>query len=184
MRKMAIQTEAERAMRAAQNQPLSPPAPPAPAVSAEQDRTPREMEARTTETRPAAWAPPDLLPEPRPEPGFTFRWIRTSSMGEADPTNVSRQFREGWVPVRAEDHPELMLMANPTTRFVGNVEVGGLLLCKIPASTLQQRADYYANLTAQQMHSVDNNFMRESDNRMPLFRERNSKTTFGRGTPR
>lgn len=181
---MAIQTEAERAMRAAQNQPLSPPAPPAPAVSAEQDRTPRELEARTTETRPVAWAPPDLLPDPRAEPGFVYRWIRTATLSEADPTNVSRQFREGWVPVRAEDHPELMLMANPNTRFVGNVEVGGLLLCKIPAETIQQRADYYGNLTAQQMQSVDNNFMRENDNRMPLFRERNSKTTFGRGSSR
>jgi len=30
------------------------------------------------------------------------------------------------------------------------------------------------------MDSVDNNFMRESDPRMPLFNERKSKVTFGR----
>lgn len=169
---MAATPDAERAMRAG------------PTTRPETDRIPRELETRATETRPAPWAPPDLLPVPTPEPGYVFRWVRVSTMAEADPTNASKQFREGWQPVRAEDHPELMLVANPNTRFTGNVEVGGLLLCKIAAETIQQRSDYYANLTARQMESVDNNFMREGDARMPLFRERSSKTSFGRGMPR
>lgn len=176
---MPIQTEAERAMRLAQNQ-TPPAAVSAPAV----DRTPREQETRATETRPMVWAPPDLLPSPNPEPGYVHRWIRIATLSDPDPTNASKQFREGWVPVRAEDHPELMLIANPNSRYPGSVEVGGLLLCKIPAELIQQRADYYANLTAQQMQSVDQNFMREGDARMPFFRERSSKTSFGRGMPR
>jgi hypothetical protein len=31
------------------------------------------------------------------------------------------------------------------------------------------------------MNSVDNNYMRESDARMPMFKERKSTVTFGRG---
>jgi len=61
------------------------------------------------------------------------------------------------------------------------VEVGGLLLCKIPAEFMEQRDAYYRNQAESQMNSVDNNFMRENDPRMPLFRERSSKVTFGRG---
>jgi hypothetical protein len=102
-------------------------------------------------------------------------------IGNADSTNVSRQFREGYVPVRAEDHPELMLEADQNSRFKGNVEVGGLLLCKIPTEVAQQRAAYYQNLAQQQMTSVDNNFMRENDPRMPLLApERTSRVSFGR----
>jgi hypothetical protein len=146
------------------------------------DRAPRELETRETEFRPTSWAPPSILPDPKPEPGYVYRWIRTSMMNAADNTNVSRQFREGYVPVRAEDHPELMLVADSNSRFKGNVEVGGLLLCKIPEETVRQRAAYYANMAQQQMESVDNNLMRESDPRMPVLRpERSSRTTFGRG---
>jgi len=32
-----------------------------------------------------------------------------------------------------------------------------------------------------QMESVDNNFMRENDQRMPLFKEKRSTTSFGKG---
>ena len=146
------------------------------------DRTQRELETREHEFRPTSWAPPSILPDPKPEPGYVFRWIRTSMMNAADNTNVSKQFREGYVPCRAEDHPELMLAADPNSRFKGNIEVGGLLLCKIPQEVVRQRAVYYGNMAQQQMESVDNNLMRESDPRMPVLRpERSSRTTFGRG---
>ena len=36
-------------------------------------------------------------------------------------------FREGWTPVKAEDHPELMLSSDVGSQFEGNIEVGGLL---------------------------------------------------------
>jgi hypothetical protein len=103
-------------------------------------------------------------------------------MNNADNTNVSKQLREGYVPVRAEDHPELMLYSNQDGRFKGNVEVGGLLLCKIPEHMAKQPEAYYGNMAQQQMESVDNNLMRENDPRMPLLKpERSSRTTFGRG---
>lgn len=142
------------------------------------NRAGRETETREARQAPASWKPPSILPDPTPEPGYVYRWVRTSMGGVADKTNASRQFREGYVPVRAEDHPELMLEANDK----GNVEIGGLLLCKIPEEAARQRATYYENLANQQMESVDNNFMRENDPRMPLLRtERSSKVSFGAG---
>ncbi len=146
------------------------------------DRTPRDLETREHQTRVPSWKPPSILPDPKPQDGYVFRWVRTSMMNNADNTNVSRQMREGYVPVRAEDHPELMLYSNQDGRFKGNVEVGGLLLCKIPVEIAKQREAYYGNMAQQQMESVDNNLMRENDPRMPLLKpERSSRTTFGRG---
>ena len=146
------------------------------------DRTPRDLETRDHEYRPTSWKPPSILPDPKPEPGYVYRWVRPSMMNNADNTNVSKQLREGYVPVRAEDHPELMLYSNQDGRFKGNVEVGGLLLCKIPEHMAKQREAYYGNMAQQQMESVDNNLMRENDPRMPLLKpERSSRTTFGRG---
>ena len=142
------------------------------------DRTPRDLETRETEFRPTSWKPPSILPDPKPEPGYVFRWIRTSMMNNADNTNVSKQLREGYVPVRAEDHPELMLHSDPNSRFKGNVEVGGLLLCKIPENMAKQREAYYGNMAQQQMESVDNNYMRENDPRMPLLQPRSEEHTF------
>jgi hypothetical protein len=145
------------------------------------NRLARELENRESTTRRKAWTPPQTLPSPNPEKGWVFRWIRTSMMGQSDPTNSSAKFREGWEPVKAENHPELMYQADPNTRFKGNVEIGGLLLCKAPEEMAQQRDSYYRNVTQSQMEAVDNNFMRTSDERMPLFSERKSAVSFGKG---
>jgi len=37
-------------------------------------------------------------------------------------------------------------------------------------------------MTSQQAEAVDNNLMRQSDPRMPMFKERSSKVTFGKST--
>lgn len=146
-----------------------------------EDRTPREATTREKTARKKGWLPPQLLPDPRKEEGWEYRWIRTSMMGQADATNVSSKMREGWEPVRAEDHPELMLQADPNSRFKGNVEIGGLLLCKAPTEMVQERNAYYSMQNKAQVDSVDNHFMRQSDERMPLFSERKSNVSFGKG---
>jgi hypothetical protein len=75
-----------------------------------------------------------------------------------------------------------MMHATTEGRFKGNVEVGGLLLCRIPDEFLKQRMEYYSNQNKAQMDSVDNNFLRDSDPRMPLFSEKKTKVTFGSGS--
>lgn len=147
-----------------------------------QTRKSREAESRAVFSRPEAWRPPETLPSPDNRPGWTHRWIRLSTQGTADPGNISSKLREGYEPCKAEDYPEMMLHATTEGRFKGNIEVGGLMLCRIPSEFLEQRAAYYANMNKNQMESVDNNFLRESDSRMPLFSEKKSKVTFGSGS--
>jgi hypothetical protein len=93
------------------------------------ERQIRELEGRESTQRKQAWEPAQLLPAPIPQPGWAFRWVRTSIMGTFDPTNVSAKFREGWEPCKAEDHPEIQSQSDQNTRFKGNIEIGGLLLC-------------------------------------------------------
>ena len=146
-----------------------------------ENRLSRELENRETTARKKAWVPPQTLPTPDEKDGWVFRWIRTSMLGQLDPTNTSAKFREGWEPVKAEDHPELMHQADPNSRYKGNVEVGGLLLCKAPSDLMKQREEYYRQQTKSQIESVDNSFLRTEDRRMPLFNERRSSTSFGKG---
>jgi hypothetical protein len=146
-----------------------------------ENRLARELENRESAQRKMAWAPPQTLPEPEPQEGWVFRWIRTSIMGQADPSNTSAKFREGWEPVKASEQPTLMMQADPNGRFKDNIEIGGLLLCKAPAELMKQRDEYYAKQAQSQMQSVDNNFMRLNDERMPLFNERKTTVSFGKG---
>ena len=144
-------------------------------------RITRELETRTQVERPKSWQPASALPEPDKEPGYAYRWVRVSSLGQPDPRNVSSKLREGWEPVRIEEQPHFQMLVDPNSRFKDNIEVAGLLLCKIPTEFMDQRREYYEAQTRAQNESVDNNFMRENDPRMPLFRERQSKTSFGKG---
>ena len=147
-----------------------------------QNRTAREADTRQVMQLPEAWRPPEALPSPDNRPGWSHRWVRISTLGNADPSNISSKLREGYEPCKAEDYPELMMHATTEGRFKGNVEVGGLLLCRIPEEFLKQRMEYYSNQNKAQMDSVDNNFLRESDPRMPLFSEKKTKVTFGSGS--
>lgn len=136
------------------------------------NRRPRNFDTRENNERVRQWVPPSTLPVPEAQDGYNFRWVRTSLMGAADPTNVSARFREGWEPVKMEDHPELKLSAVPGASTSGNVEVGGLTLCKMPTEMVAQRNAYYEQINRDQMQSVEQSYMRESDRRMPKFSER------------
>jgi len=146
---------------------------------------PRSQDTRQSAERIAAtWRPASDLPEPTPQPGWVFRWIRTSYMNAPDPRNVSTARREGWVPCLAKDHPEIDLSFDSRAASQGsnqNIEIGGLMLCKLPAEVANQRDAYFQNATKMQTESVDRNYMRENDPRMPLFSDRKSSTSFGSG---
>ncbi len=140
-------------------------------------RKTRDLTSRDESVR-YVYQPSSALPDPNPEPGYTFRWIATAVHGNSDVmvTNVSRKLRDGYVPVKAEDHPEMMIPGNPKT---GNIEIGGLMLCKIPTGQVEAIARYYNGQAQNQMDSVDNSFLRQNDPRMPLFADRKSSVTRG-----
>lgn len=146
-----------------------------------ENRVNRDLEKRERTPRKKAWARPEVLPNPTPEPGYAYHWVRISTQGQPDPTNVSSKLREGWEPVRAADHPEIFLSGIENERFKDNVVIGGLLLCKAPQEMVDERNQYYQEQAKGQMTSVDNNLMRENDPRMPLFNDRKSTVTFGKG---
>ena len=148
-----------------------------------EERTPRNSETREEFTRPEdSWPPASILPDPEPQDGYVFRWVKTKLQGESDNAHVSRMFREGWEPVKAEDHPELKLASDMGSQFQGNIEVGGLLLCKAPEGKMKSREKHFGDIAENQMRSVDSNFMRENDPRMPLLQpERSSRvSSFGK----
>jgi hypothetical protein len=105
-------------------------------------------------------------------------------MGVADPGNISSKLREGYEPCKGDEYPELMMHATTEGRFKGGIEVGGLLLCRIPAEFLVQRDRHYYEKNKAQMESVDNNFLGERVGRsnMALFADKKSKVTFGSGS--
>ena len=148
------------------------------------DRTRRTDESRDKEVRQQSWKPAHDLPVPEPIDGYGHRYIRVANMGVPDPANMARARREGWVPCKASDYPEIngdliSFGMSPTSDLI---EIGGLVLCKAPIEVIRARDAYYADMTQKQAQSVDNNFLRENDPRMPLFREGKSKISFGSGS--
>ena len=146
------------------------------------NKTTRDMQTRELTERPKQWMPAELLPEPDKQAGFAYRWIRVATLGNADPRNLSAKLREGWEPVRIEEQPKFQLLVDPNSRYKDNIEIGGLLLCKTPEEFVEQRNAHYSKQTQSQTEAVDNNLMRQSDARMPLFNERKSSTSFGKGS--
>lgn len=146
-----------------------------------ESRLEREMTVRTEQERPKSWRPAETLPEPDKQPGYAYRWVRTATLNELDQRNISGKLREGWEPVAIEEQPKFRFMVDPNSRFKDSIEIGGLLLCKTPVEFVQQRSEYFADMTRKQTEAVDNNLMRQSDPRMPIFQERRSSVSFGKG---
>jgi hypothetical protein len=141
----------------------------------------RELDTREKAERPKQWRPASLLPEPIKEEGYEYRWVRTSINGAPDDRNVLKAMQEGWEAVAMEEQSELQLLASREGRYKDKIEVGGLLLMKTPKEFVEQRNAYVQKNTDSQMRAVDNTLMRQSDARMPIFNERKSTTTFGKG---
>jgi len=149
-----------------------------------QNRLAREIDNREEDGRPQSWQPPQVLPDPDPMEGYDFRWVRVATLGKADARNIAGKLREGYEPVTIEEQPKFKLLSDPDSRYKDNIEVSGLLLCKIPTGFLKQKKEYLAKKNQQQLDAVNNNLMRESDPRMPIFQDNKSsvsKRDFGDG---
>ena len=145
------------------------------------NRIKRDHETREKTVATRSWEAPDILPQPDPQPGYQFRYIRISTLGETDARNISSKIREGWEPCKAVDHPEITMVVVENERFKDNIVIGGLMLCKMPEEMVLQRKAHFEQMTKNQMDAVDNNLMRENDPRMPIFNDRKSSVTFGKG---
>ena len=148
----------------------------------QEERPNREIETRDSEARTPRWQQPSVLPSPDPRPGWIHRWVRVALQGQPDPTNISSKLREGWEPCKVSEYPEIKIVYVENQDFKDNVLMGGCLLCRAPEELVKQRNEFYQTQTAAQMKSVNENLMRESDPRMPVFNNSKSSVTFGKGS--
>ena len=144
------------------------------------NKTSRANQTRSKSERPKVWVPPSSLDAPPAPDGFRYRWIRAESVGFQDTKNIASRIREGYELVRAEevenasDYPVL-----DEGRYKGVIGVGGLLLAKVPIEIAKQRQDYMTRRHAERSDAVENDLMKEQDERMPINVERQSRVTFG-----
>ena len=143
------------------------------------DRTTRAATTRDKTERRKPWAPPSRLDAPEPPAGYVHRWIRVAMRGEDDKINVHQKLREGWEPVRADEYPEFEAPTIDEGRYAGVIGNGGLMLCRIPEETAQERAAYYGSRTREQMQAVDQDLMKDEHPSMPITRDRRSRVSFG-----
>jgi hypothetical protein len=101
--------------------------------------------------------------------------------GEDDKTNVHTKLREGWEPVRADEHPGYEAPTIEDGKYAGVIGNGGLMLCRIPIETANERNEYYGTRTREAMAAVDQDLMKEQNPLMPIHQNRQSRVTFGRG---
>ena len=143
-------------------------------------KTSRASQTRSKTERPNVWGHPSALDAPPAPDGFRYRWIRAESVGFQDTKNISGRLREGYELVRAEevenasDYPVV-----EEGKYKGVVGVGGLLLAKVPEEIAKQRQDYMTNRHVDRSKAVENDLMKEQDQRMPINVERQSRVTFG-----
>ena len=143
-------------------------------------KTSRANDTRSKSERPKVWVPPSSLDAPPAPDGFRYRWIRAESVGFQDTKNIASRMREGYELVRAEevenasDYPVL-----DEGRYKGVIGGGGLLLAKVPIEIAKQRQEYMTRRHAERSEAVNNDLMRESDKRMPIDVDRQSRVTFG-----
>ena len=146
----------------------------------QENKTSRADQTRTKSERPKVWVPPSSLDAPPAPDGFRYRWIRAESVGFQDTKNISSRIREGYELVRADevenasDYPVV-----DEGRYKGVVGVGGLLLAKVPIEIAKQRQQYMTDRHKQKTEALDNDLMKEQDNRMPINIDRQSRVTFG-----
>ena len=143
------------------------------------DRKTRAATTRDKTQRRKPWAPPSRLDAPEPPAGYVHRWIRVAMRGEEDKINVHQKLREGWEPVRADEYPDFQAPTIDEGRYAGVIGNGGLMLCRIPEETAQERSAYYGNRTREQMQAVDQDLMKDQHPSMPITKDRRSRVSFG-----
>jgi hypothetical protein len=149
------------------------------------NRNSRESEAHDKESRRKPWRPVRRLETPPAPPGYTYRWIRESMLGQEDRANVSRRLREGWELVRGTDLPSdwELPTADDQSRHAGIVYNEGLLLAIIPNDTVVERRDYYQGKSKDAVDALDNSMFSESrrDGKYVKYDpQRDSRVSFGK----
>jgi hypothetical protein len=131
-------------------------------------------------TRVSQWRPSNLLEAPEPRPGFKQRWIATMVLGQEQPTNVAKRMREGWQPrdlktvKNAQNFPTI-----EHGKFAGFIGIEGMVLCEMPEEMVNQRNEYYAQMTENLMRSVEQDIHKVEQPGNPITKTFKSSVTRG-----
>lgn len=143
-------------------------------------RAERQIRADDAQHDVPAYKPVSALDAPPARPGMRQRWVRTMMLGQPDPTNVHKRFREGWVPRPADTIPEGFDVPTVNHGKHGNViGIEGLILCEMPLSRVAARNKYYADKAKGAMTFVNATLGKVARGDVPITVEHKSKTKVG-----
>ena len=131
------------------------------------------------ENRP--WEHASNLASPPPRPGMAQRWIRTSTYGTDDPTNIAKALNEGWRPRMSDTVSEGFSSPKLTHgQFAGAIGIHGMILCEIPEARMAARKRYHEEKTRRQTQAVEQGLAQQSNPAMPLIHQRKTTVTKGK----
>ncbi len=135
-------------------------------------RTTRESTSRSTQERKKSWTPPNKLAAPEPKEGFKHRWVRRSVRNEPDDMNVVSRIRQGYEPVRAEDHPDFIGTSIPEGESMsGIISVGDLILTEVPIEVAEQRQDHFEGQAKRMEEAVNQDLERHRSRYTKIYEE-------------
>ncbi len=134
---------------------------------------------REDDSRYQDYKPPALLEVPVAPDGVIYRWIRCTVHNVDDAENLSLKYRDGWVPVRADEIKDWDGPVHKENKYSGVIGVGDLILCKNARARMEARQRHYEQITRNQQLAVDAELMKQNDSRMPIFKNRTSQQIRG-----
>ena len=142
-------------------------------------RTSRASQTREKTSHKKVWTPPNSLDAPPAPKGFRHQWIRAETLGFNDTKNVAASLREGYELVRADEYPETDYPTSNDGKYAGVIQVGGLLLARIPEEIALQIEAYYDRQTQDKEEAINNDLMKERQAGMRFSNDSQSRVTFG-----
>lgn len=139
----------------------------------------RNSDRKRENFRKNTYSPPQALPMPI-EPGWVFHWIRKSSYGYLDGRNMAKRAREGFELCDPKEYPDYAKLSESKEY----IEVGGLVLGKVPEELKADRDDYYARKSRNQVEAVDSNYFSLNDRGVETFKDPGTGVTFSGGRRR
>ena len=152
------------------------------ASQSQSDSTKVKSQAATVKPKTVSkpWTPPSYLDTPNAPNGYRHRWVRIETLGVADTKNIQGRLRSGYELVRADEYPNEDFPAISDGKYVGVIGHGGLVLTRVPEEIARQRQAYFEKQAQDQVDALDNDLLKEQDNRMPINIDKQSRTFGGK----
>ena len=146
------------------------------------DTTKVKSQAATVKPKTVSkpWTPPSYLDTPNAPNGYRHRWVRIETLGVADTKNIQGRLRSGYELVRADEYPNEDFPAISDGKYAGVIGHGGLVLTRVPEEIARQRQAYFEKQAQDQVDALDNDLLKEQDNRMPIDIDKQSRTFGGK----